>query len=131
MIDIKAVIDFRKANPCFTMETVATHFGCTREYVRQILKANGMPTWHLFTHKHCIVCGKDMYQDRISFCSNKCKREHVNIPIECENCGKIFTVRASYLLSRIRTKRPEPRFCSKRCQGAWIGKNHKPYHKKV
>lgn len=121
MIDTAKIVAARKANPCLTLEAVGERFGCTREYVRQILKGKGEKTRHLITHKHCIACGNQMGNACVSFCSRKCQYAYVRIPIACKECGVIFRVRASYLISR-RKHGKDANFCSNKCKGIWIGK---------
>lgn len=63
----------------------------------------------------CEHCKKDfdvpVYQKReAKFCSWECRKEHTQIKIECERCGKIFGVKPC------RANKYNVRFCSRECQ---------------
>jgi uncharacterized CHY-type Zn-finger protein len=100
------IIEYRKNNPCLTLQQVGNKYGISRERVRQILKRAKEKTTHYYNNKKvavvCSQCNKIFYLkeydliDRENltnktggrFCSNKCagyfKFEHnmVNIPVE-------------------------------------------------
>jgi len=46
------------------------------------------------------------------------------VPIACEVCGKIRKVPRAEALRQKGCKAGHPRFCSKRCQGVWLGAHY-------
>lgn len=54
------------------------------------------------------------------YCSTKCKNDFYRMVIKCEVCGNEFKEMKSSMKLRPR------RFCSKRCQGKWLGSNYNP-----
>lgn len=64
---------------------------------------------------------KSARQIKRFFCSKKCREEY-NLKIrksKCETCGKDF-----YCHYTIISHHKKPRFCSKKCQGKWLGNNY-------
>lgn len=82
----------------------------------------------------CLACGNRLPENFYGkYCSPECLDNmriltHY-IKLVCENCGKTFLrVRRQALDRYVRPESWEKRthlyFCSRQCQGAWLGKNH-------
>lgn len=110
-----------------SLQKVADSFGISRERVRQVAKMSGfiMPRSEEngFYNLICNNCGKGFHSRtrNKTCCSTPCYKEHNRrrywTTKKCKNCIKDFHV----LKSRISIGR-EPTFCSKKCQGKYIGK---------
>ncbi len=94
MIDCEKVILIRKCNPYFTLQDFADVFSCSREYIRQILTREGLPTKAIYL-KHRRSYGEGGYQwkgDGIkSGAGNRRARQLMPTPI-CELCGSVKNV---------------------------------------
>lgn len=68
----------------------------------------------------CKNCNSEYYPKSAGnrYCSDKCKRDFYLISLSCEICGEEFKVRKAY------NKLRKSRFCSKKCQGRWLGLNY-------
>jgi len=124
MNDLHAnIIKHRQSFPCDTMQTIGDRFGITREAVRQVLKANNQPTANASfgTKTRCYVCGEKKHHSA-NICK-KCYMKQSNIPLKCDQCGEIFHKKKHYILYQTKIGGGRFSFCSKRCQGMYIG-NH-------
>ena len=75
----------------------------------------------------CPQCGRPIRGE--GFCSWECHREYCKISHKCSECGRVFTVpHPSELRARISLSKSKLIFCSKKCQGRWLGKNYGRYH---
>ena len=117
-------ISYREIGECF---------GISRERVRQILKVFAKKNKRIAQElrtvrcrriiKKCKFCGKEfsviLSNSNAKYCSKKCfvDCKRVTATKECEVCGKEFTVKSN-------RRKESGRFCSKRCQGKWLGKNY-------
>jgi len=130
IIDKIAICQRRIHNPLFTLQRIGDEFGCTREYVRQILKSNKLQTKSKRRFKvTCLNCGNEfsiwycnLHRRNGKFCSRVCYWSWCRTTIICKICGKAFTVRNSDIRGRLKKGQSPPRFCSKRCQGKWLAK---------
>lgn len=109
---------------------VAKKIGVSRERVRQVAKKIGIGTMRKKLEeqspKVCANCGKPSKTQK--YCSQTCKREFYDkkyyATTICEVCGKEVKYRKSREILK-------PRFCSKVCQGFFLGKNHQSVNKKI
>lgn len=116
-------IAIRQANPCATLQQIGDKLNITREGVRQLLKARGIETKSYRQRQlyECLNCGAPT-RNRM-FCDRECRKQYGQIPIECEVCHKIFYRWRSQIIP-YGIKKREHMFCSKKCQGVWLGKSH-------
>lgn len=96
------VIQYRQKNPCLSLQQIADKFGCTREWVRQILKGAGART------------AKAGYAERID--------------VACSNCGKLQKRLSKEIIWDINNHNQEAFLCSRACMSEWYIKHppHKP-----
>ena len=133
----KVVIEFRKSNPCATLETIGHKAGISRERVRQILKLAALPTRHIQVKKlfQCLNCEQsfplgrfrkerkyDKYDHQL-FCSISCSKKYHTLTLTCETCGVIFQRGEPSVMNNVRGGYGNHFFCSKSCQGKWAAKN--------
>ena len=77
----------------------------------------------------CIVCGKElvnppsMLKYKKYFCSIMCKRKYYYEELTCFICGKKFLIRKKELKKRLKKKKTNHFFCSRKCLGKYIGIN--------
>ena len=125
MTTAERVAKIRQKNPCATLEEVGQRVGVTRERVRQLLKAQGLPTMSYRPSRlfECLNCGASFpnrqgpkYQPK--YCSRSCAHEHRVITLACLQCGSLFKRRETYILPRSRYKNPGM-FCSTDCYRMW------------
>lgn len=128
------VTALREKNPCATLQEIADAPGITlsRERVRQILVADGLPTKAYRPPGQQFVCaqcgnvftptptghnlkGPPQF-DHTLYCGRKCAKASNEIPVTCIVCG---TVRR---YKRCNVLRFNSRFCNKHCQGRYFGR---------
>lgn len=71
------------------------------------------------TKHYCKNCGKQV-KSWLSYCSKGCAVAFHSVTHKCSNCQKVFTLNASQKV-RIRASQSGLIFCSKRCQGTYVG----------
>lgn len=122
------IIRARRNNPCATLEGIGRCFGITGERVRQILSKAGKPTRAYHQHYLCIQCGKSIgtLWHRKRFCSRQCQHDYGHIKIACIICGKLREYRICELIWNLKHGQhsTDKFFCSKQCQGRWLGREH-------
>jgi len=130
MPTVEDIITLRQNNPCMTLREIGSSVGVSREWARQVLAEKGMPTKALrvYTMYRCLNCGQEFRKidDRRTnkFCTKKCWQEYLRVPASCSECGKIFYVLQSDLLNRLQKRKDERLYCSKRCHGKVLGREH-------
>ena len=126
-------IDYRIAYPDMDMTEIARHINVSRERVRQILQETGLPTITLKHNYKCIKCGKSIcIGNKSGMCRGCYISEHWVehwLLLHCEVCGSKFT-RAKCKDNQARRRSYQHIFCSKQCQGEWLGSNYGRGHKK-
>jgi len=128
------VIRARRNNPCATQLQIANRYGITRERVRQILKEAEKPTAAYKQIYLCPSCGKELpsekqlraRQGKVTFCNKQCRYDYGHIKVACDYCGNLKEYRVGELISHIRTGNTKHNhfFCSRVCQGKWLGENY-------
>jgi len=123
------LIDYRSNNPCLTLEQIGRKFGITREAVRQILARAGERTSSLnYGNWVCSRCGKrisitDLPKRKYCPECRKILKEQLTTMLTCDYCGKLFPRRTKDVLLRIGKRGAKHVFCSKVCQGRYLGDN--------
>ena len=124
----KVVIALRKSNPCATLEEIGQDVNVSRERVRQILNKANLPTRKHLVINLCNNCGGNIrrYNRNQQFCNKECRRAYSRIQIACSFCGALKEYRAKEVTWNIEHngRSSDLFFCSKQCQGKWLGKNH-------
>jgi len=110
------VINLRKQRPCYTLQQIGNKFGHSKEWARQILQSNGMPTKHTKMPRLCSSCGKPITKNKTGLCF-KCWAINHSVTVTCK-CGKKFQRKEAEVL------RTENNFCSNECKGKYIGKEY-------
>ena len=117
------VIALKIYNPEIKAIEIAKLVGVSRERVRQILIKYDMPTKVSKMHRPCVRCGEDVKHYVNLFCSSECRYLNFNIELECEVCKeRFYRLRTRHELNLNRGY--EHVYCSKQCQGHWLGKNY-------
>jgi transcription elongation factor Elf1 len=121
------VRDLRSANLLMKMSEIARIVGVSRQRVYKILQEEGLPTKHHIRKclYKCPVCGKITSR---KFCSGECRKEWLQIPVICSECGNLFIRSRSKFMSGY-SHHSDVLFCSKKCTGKWLKKHNGPkYH---
>lgn len=110
----------RQSNPSASLEEIGRPFQLTRERVRQILKAHGLPTAHVNPPpppRYCITCGKLLSSTNKSYCSTQCQyaRRTTRISVPCAWCGRVFRKQRQKVLDR-KAAGHNLFFCSRFCR---------------
>jgi hypothetical protein len=123
----ESVIKERSANPSATLKQIGDKFGVTKEWVRQILAAEDLPTRHWpVKYYFCINCHKCFKKERnksIWFCSKECRKEYYYAKLECAMCGTLFTKPFHDIIRRLKNGQDEF-CCSKECRGRLLGSRY-------
>ena len=72
----------------------------------------------------CRQCGKPINNKNRIFCNQDCSQKYHKAFLTCSYCSKEFETTTFFASLRIRKSISGLIFCSKHCQGAWLGKNH-------
>jgi len=100
------VINMRLADCHISGASIASKFNITRQYVALILKDAGLPNAGKPVRYLCNFCGDVIKGDSKLFCSKKCHIYYHNIPVVCDNCGRLFYVPYSQFMARL-AKNPD------------------------
>jgi len=125
------VITLLQNNPSLSLADAGRHLNVTRERIRQIADDIPLASRHK-TKRHCRVCGirindhprNTAYQ--MGYCSRcwpteKLKRWLAHrTKFICEICGRVF-FRCNNQVKGNAKRGISIRFCSKQCQGQWLG----------
>lgn len=130
----RKIIESLQQNPSLSLTDVSRQERLSRERVRQI--ADDIPGASRHREKYCLSCGvrihvkPDKHAYRQGFCFNcwlveeaKRRKEHweaSHTKFICEICGREF-YRPN---SEVRWSQSRIRFCGKKCQGVWLGRNY-------
>ena len=127
VVDKQEVIRTRQENSGASLVEIGGRFGISRERVRQILKQAGMPTRAYYPPRpsySCNYCGKEIKKGL--HCNRQCRHNACNVKIACCECGNLKEYNTRRLIRGIAhgLHSTELFFCTKKCQGAWQGKQH-------
>ncbi len=121
-----------EVNPALTYAEIARLLGVSRERIRQV--AGGR-------RRHprvCKVCGQSIHLRRngvtqtayrLQYCgtcwvaAKERRRNGHHEDFTCETCGKTFR-RTAGVVKRMEKRGHKIRWCSRRCQGIWLGANY-------
>ena len=80
----------------------------------------------MLNHYICNNCGRSfpfLYEGSRLFCSPECDKEYYQVTLQCDACGKLFTMGYSVLRSRV--KRGYQHFyCCRSCKGRNTGQKY-------
>ena len=119
---------YRIEYPEYTLQNIGDKTHVCREYVRQVLKQMNLPTKHknygsIISKIICPKCG-GIKTYRSKYCK-KCTREFHYEFVQCEICQKPIERRIQYTKYMKEHRGYQHTWCSKSCQGKWLGKNHR------
>lgn len=121
------IIRSRRENPCATLKDIGVINGVTKEYIRQVLQKAGHPTVAYRQHYLCIECGKDIgtRTKKRLYCNRQCRSNYAHVQIACSQCGELKEYRTKQVINLIEkwNRSTDLFFCSKICQGQWLGTN--------
>ena len=111
-------------HPDWTLTEIGLQLGVGRERTRQLLLVEGISIRdrkkvQYEIDRMCPTCG-GIKKPESKVCINCYKSEH-NVTCVCEVCGEEFV---RYKSQAIREGGNFPRFCSRVCQGTWLGSQH-------
>ena len=117
------VIKYRKKNPCFSGTEIGRHFGISSQRTNIILKGAGVKTTSTKWGKStiCPVC-KEKKAWGSSICG-KCYKDAHNVPLICDQCGKIFIRQQSKVLTAVKNGQTKV-FCNNKHKGQYLGETH-------
>ena len=127
------VVRLRQKNPCYSLQDIGNVAGLSRERVRQILSQEGVET-KLILPKN-LICPQCLIHFHTSdseikngkvFCSTKCIHDFAWGTFSCDECGKLFERKKVEVVNNHKNYETNNHhiFCSRRCQGIWLGKHH-------
>jgi len=128
------VKSLRYEHPDWTLGAIGREIGVSREWVRQILSSESLPTRASKERPKCLYCGNPL-QGRKRYCSEECKKNFRWVTLTCSFCGKEFRrsrrdARLSYHPSRRKGYTHENGtrvrfFCDRKCLAKWMVKVRK------
>ncbi len=121
-----------EVNPTLTYAEIGRLLGVSRERIRQVADRRRR------TVRECKACGRTIrvrnngvtqtaYQ--LGYCANcwalarQRRLESHRVRFTCEVCGKAF-FRAPGIVRRMKARGHRIRWCSRQCQGKWLGSRH-------
>lgn len=113
-------------HPEYTLQQIANSLALNdREYPRLVLKQMKLPTKHKgFGYLMvCPICGKRKTSES-KYC-RKCREYLLYEFVYCEECHIPIRRRIKHNLYMKEKRGYKHTWCSKKCQGKWLGKNHK------
>jgi len=75
-------IQLRIEHPEYSLQTIGTQLGVSRERIRQLLKKNHLPTASAREYRYC-WCGKRLRSAHKFHCSQKCQNRNTHTQIPC------------------------------------------------
>jgi len=114
------VWQLRRENPRMKGVEIARIVGVSRERVRQFL---GNQNACVPVIKLCPLCGRKTPTNHQKYCSRECWMKSKRVTLTCDVCGENFTLRGSEYRASLRVRKLKMRFCSRKCNGHWLGKN--------
>ena len=115
------IIKLKQANPDITLQAIGDKVGCTREYVRVVLKKFGISTYRPpMENKSCLECQKPISRHRAyrtEICK-ECTFSNRRAETICPNCQKVNLSLKSHI------KRNTNTFCNNQCQFSYMGKTY-------
>ena len=128
------IIDLRMKNPKITQTEMAREIGCSRERVRQILNDLNYVLVPNNSEKNTVVqycsnCNVMVYvkksksNKKYIFCNNECENIYKYQDLNCVECKNLYIIPRNIYNTRLR-RGYKLNFCSKECQGRYLGKNH-------
>jgi len=124
MINKDDVCLLRQFYPSMTLEAIGERFNVSRERIRQILKKAGLPTKAQILRKYCLHCGKKRKNRYRNYCSKACYHYDTHTLIPCDVCGRLSEYHIKRVLWLQARGKQQHFFCSKHCNGIWLGKNY-------
>ena len=114
------IVTLRANNPNLPAVRIAELLSVSRERVRQILKAEGLPARVKPYYGACKVCGDNLESGRKAYCAIACRSVDCRVSFRCDYCGETKEVLQSVYNAQ---KRRGYRFmyCSISCRnfGKW------------
>jgi len=121
------IISLKKRNPKRTLESIGNEIGVSREYIRQVLQEAGVESGK--EQPSCYECSTLLYPSKArpyidlktghKYCRT-CRHNMVWGTYSCKNCGVEVVRRKRDILRAT----PKYIFCTKTCQGQYIGKTY-------
>lgn len=81
------IVTLRDNHPNLPAVRIAEFLSVSRERVRQILKAEGLPTRVRPDYGECKVCGGELESGRKAYCSVSCRSADCRVSFNCDYCG--------------------------------------------
>ena len=127
MLDRQSVIEERLNRPDATLQQIGDKYGVNKERVRQILAAENLSTHHQTPRYFCNCCGEifhPQYNRSKTFCSRDCRKAYNTATLECEGCGRLYSVSYASLIRNIVRYGQHHFYCSRSCFGRVIGQRY-------
>jgi len=121
----RRIAKLRSENPNLSGADIARVVGVCRERVSYVLMVEGLATKvppAPRPHRYCLNCGKELIKNTY-FCNRDCRSAASRMTLVCDVCGSHFE-RTRGEIRKSRNIHSSHTFCSKRCQGRWLGKTY-------
>ena len=114
------IVTLRANNPNLPAVRIAEFLAVSRERVRQILKAERLPTRVKPYYGDCKVCGESLESGRKAYCSLACRSIDCRVSFRCDYCGEAKEVLQSVYNAQKR-RGYQFMYCSISCRnfGKW------------
>jgi len=123
------IIEYRKNNPCLTLQQVADKFGVSRENIRQKCRRSGIESKSLrYRKKVCPLCKVNNLK-RLQVICAECYHKQHNVILICDNCGIEFNRFQTTVIHNLDKDRNKHVFCGRKCFYLFYKGRSKPHHK--
>ena len=125
------ILDIAQKRPNTNSAEVARLLGVSRERIRQLRHAMGLPTKYpkpLQTHK-CKKCDNQISMRRL-YCGQPCRYGSEKGTVQCTYCNELF-LREQRYITRAKKNGRIISFCCKQHHGKWLGAIRTKQWKKI
>jgi endogenous inhibitor of DNA gyrase (YacG/DUF329 family) len=109
-----------KVLPMGAARDITRELGAHPSAISRVMQREG---YFVSTKRNRKLCRRCAYCEEKTVWGNLCF-QHYYVPVCCSGCDIIFYLTPGKVMDRLRRDFKSGPFCSRQCQGQWLGKNH-------